>query len=126
MSFILVRSAAGLALLAALTAGCSTAVAAHSSVPKPTATAHSVKPSAKPSVKPSVKPPAPPTTPPPAPPTTPPPAPPTTPPPAPPTTQPPAPPATMPAPPPNPIQQGDGGDHDPDNNGGPSDGDGNI
>jgi hypothetical protein len=30
------------------------------------------------------------------------------------------------APPPNPIQQGDGGDHDSDNNGGPSDGDGNI
>jgi outer membrane biosynthesis protein TonB len=122
MSFTLVRSAAGLALLAALTAGCSTAAAAHSSVPKPTATAHSVKPSAKPSAKPSVKP----SVKPPAPPTTPPPAPPTTPPPAPPTTQPPPPPATMPAPPPNPIQQGDGGDHDPDNNGGPSDGDGNI
>ena len=109
MSFTLVRSAAGLALLAALTAGCSTAAAAHSSVPKPTATAHSVKPSAKPSAKPSV--------------------PPTTQPPAPPTTQPPASPppaATTPAPPPNPIQQGDGGDHDSDNNGGPSDGDGNI
>jgi hypothetical protein len=109
MSFPLARSAAGLALLAALTAGCSTAVAAHSSVPKPTATAHSVKPSAKPSAKPSV--------------------PPTTQPPAPPTTQPPAPPpptATMSAPPPNPISQGNGGDHDPDNNGGPSDGDGNI
>ena len=107
MSFPLARSAAGLTLLAALTAGCSTAAAAHSSVPKPTATTHSVKPSAKPSAKPSV--------------------PPTTQPPAPPTTQPPAPPATtMPAPPPNPIQQGDGGDHDSDNNGGPSDGDGNI
>ena len=107
MSFPLARSAAGLTLLAALTAGCSTAAAAHSSVPKPTATAHSIKPSAKPSAKPSV--------------------PPTTQPPAPPTTQPPAPPATtMPAPPPNPIQQGDGGDHDSDNNGGPSDGDGNI
>jgi hypothetical protein len=26
----------------------------------------------------------------------------------------------------NPIPQGDGGDHDGDNNGGPSDGDGNI
>jgi hypothetical protein len=101
MSFPLARSAAGLTLLAALTAGCSTAAAAHSSVPKPTATAHSVKPSAKPSAKPSV----------------------------PPTTQPPASPppaATTPAPPPNPIQQGDGGDHDSDNNGGPSDGDGNI
>jgi hypothetical protein len=117
MSFPLARSAAGLTLLAALTAGCSTAAAAHSSVPKPTATAHSIKPSAKPSAKPSV------------PPTTQPPAPPTTQPPAPPTTQPPASPppaATTPAPPPNPIQQGDGGDHDSDNNGGPSDGDGNI
>jgi hypothetical protein len=117
MSFPLARSAAGLALLAALTAGCSTAVAAHSSVPKPTATAHSVKPSAKPSAKPSV------------PPTTQPPAPPTTQPPAPPTTQPPASApaaATMAAPPPNPIPQDNGGDHDPDNNGGPSDGDGNI
>ena len=101
MSFPLARSAAGLTLLAALTAGCSTAAAAHSSVPKPTATAHSIKPSAKPSAKPSVAP----------------------------TTQPPASPppaATTPAPPPNPIQQGDGGDHDSDNNGGPSDGDGNI
>jgi hypothetical protein len=105
MSFPLARSAAGLALLAALTAGCSTAVAAHSSVPKPTATAHSIKPSAKPSVPPTTQPPVPPTTQPPA-----------SPPPA----------ATMPAPPPNPIPQGNGGDHDPDNNGGPSDGDGNI
>jgi len=98
MSFPLARSAAGLALLAALTAGCSTAVAAHSSAPKPTATAHSAKPSVKHTTEP----------------------------PAPPTTQPPAPPATTPAPPPNPIPQGNGGDHDPDNNGGPSDGDGNI
>ena len=113
MSFPLARSAAGLTLLAALTAGCSTAAAAHSSVPKPTATAHSIKPSAKPSVPPTTQPPAPPTTQPPAPPTTQPPA---SPPPA----------TTMPAPPPNPIQQGDGGDHDSDNNGGPSDGDGNI
>jgi hypothetical protein len=38
------------------------------------------------------------------------------------------PPPTAPAPPPvmNPIPQGNGGDHDGDNNGGPSDGDGNI
>jgi hypothetical protein len=36
------------------------------------------------------------------------------------------PPATAPAPAANPIPQGNGGDHDPDNNGGPSDGDGNI
>ena len=123
MSFPLARSAAGLRLLAALTAGCSTAVAAHSSAPKPTATAHSVKPPSRAgrqaSAKPSAKPPAPPTTKPPAPPTTQPPAPPPTPPPAPPMT-------TMSAPPPNPIPQGNGGDHDPDNNGGPSDGDGNI
>ena len=61
-----------------------------------------------------------------------PPAPPAT---APPATAPPAPPATAPAPPPptfvptqpaNPIPQGNGGDQDADNNGGPSDGDGNI
>ena len=114
MSLSLVRAAAGLALLAALTAGCSTAVAAHSSAPKPTATAHSAKPSVPPSAKPSVSPTAKPS------------VPPTTQPPAPPTTQPPPPPATMPASPPNPISQGDGGDHDSDNNGGPSVGDGNI
>ena len=118
MSFPLARSAAGLALLAALTAGCSTAVAAHSSAPKPTATAHSAKPSASPIIKPSAKPSVKPSTEPPAPPTTEPPAPPAT--------TPAPPPATMVAPPPNPIQQGDGGDHDADNNGGPSDGDGNI
>jgi predicted lipoprotein with Yx(FWY)xxD motif len=46
--------------------------------------------------------------------------------PAPPATTPPAPPATAPAQPANPIPQGNGGDHDADNNGGPSDGDGNI
>ena len=39
---------------------------------------------------------------------------------------PPAAPATTPAHPANPIQQGNGGDQDADNNGGPSDGDGNI
>ena len=38
----------------------------------------------------------------------------------------PAPPATAPAQPANPIPQGNGGDQDADNNGGPSDGDGNI
>jgi predicted lipoprotein with Yx(FWY)xxD motif len=63
---------------------------------------------------------------PPAPPATAPPAPPATAPPAPPATAPPAPPATAPAQPANPIPQGNGGDHDADNNGGPSDGDGNI
>jgi len=41
-------------------------------------------------------------------------------------TTPPAPPAAAPAQPANPIPQGNGGDHDADNNGGPSDGDGNI
>jgi hypothetical protein len=53
-------------------------------------------------------------------------APPATTPPAPPTTTPPAPPTTAPAHTANPIPQGNGGDHDADNNGGPSDGDGNI
>jgi hypothetical protein len=123
MSFPLARSAAGLALLAALTAGCSTAVTAHSAAPKPTATAHSAapKPTAtahsaapKPTAtahsgtpKPATTPPSPPAT-------------------TPSATTPAAPPATMPAQPANPIPQGNGGDQDGDNNGGPSDGDGNI
>jgi hypothetical protein len=77
MSFPLARSAAGLALLAALTAGCSTAVTAHPAAPKPTAAAHSAAP------KPTATPPSPPATTPPA----------TTPP----TTTPAAPPATTPA-----------------------------
>ena len=47
-------------------------------------------------------------------------------PPAPPVTTAPAPPSTAPAAPANPIPQGNGGDQDADNNGGPSDGDGNI
>jgi hypothetical protein len=60
--------------------------------------------------------------------TPPPPTPPTT---APTTVPPPPPPTTVPpvAPPPavvNGIAQGNGGDHDPDNNGGPSDGDGSL
>jgi hypothetical protein len=38
----------------------------------------------------------------------------------------PPPPTMAPAPPANPIPQGNGGDQDADNNGGPSDGDGNI
>jgi hypothetical protein len=41
-------------------------------------------------------------------------------------TTPAAPPATAPAQTADPIPQGNGGDHDADNNGGPSDGDGNI
>jgi hypothetical protein len=109
MSFPLARSAAGLALLAALTAGCSSAVTAHSTAPKPTATGRSAAP------KPTATPPSPPATTPAAPPTTKPPA-----------ATPAAPPATTPAPPANPIPQGNGGDQDGDNNGGPSDGDGNI
>ena len=120
MSFPLARSAAGLALLAALTAGCSTAVKAHSTAPKPTATAHSAAPkptatahSAAP--KRTATPPSPPAT-----------TPPATTPAAPPATMPAAPPATKPAQPANPIPQGNGGDQDGDNNGGPSDGDGNI
>ena len=44
----------------------------------------------------------------------------------PPATTPAAPPATAPAHTANPIPQGNGGDQDADNNGGPSDGDGNI
>jgi hypothetical protein len=110
MSFPLARSAAGLALLAALTAGCSTAVTAHSTAPKPAATAHSAAP------KPTATPPSPRAATPPA----------TTPAATPPATTPAAPPATKPAQPANPIPQGNGGDQDGDNNGGPSDGDGNI
>ena len=100
MSFPLARSAAGLALLAALTAGCSTAVTAHSTAPKPTATAHSTAP--KPPAAPVTTPPAAPVT------------------------TPPAPPVTTAPQTANPIPQGNGGDQDADNNGGPSDGDGNI
>ena len=55
-----------------------------------------------------------------------PPTPPATTPPAPPAITPAAPPATAPAHTANPIPQGNGGDQDADNNGGPSDGDGNI
>jgi hypothetical protein len=116
MSFTLARPAAGLALLAALAAGCGTAVTAHSGVPK----THSAAPT------PAATTPAAPspaavahrhrhhhhsrpmhavvTTPP----------------------APPAPVTMQPAPPANPIPQGNGGDQDADNNGGPSDGDGNI
>jgi hypothetical protein len=88
MSFTLIRPAAGLALLAALAAGCGNAVAAqHHGAPKPAASAHQHTM----------------------------------------VTTPPAPPATTPpAPSTNPIPQGNGGDQDADNNGGPSDGDGNI
>jgi predicted lipoprotein with Yx(FWY)xxD motif len=101
------RWATGLALLAALAAGCGTATAshptAHPAKPTPTPAIHSAAPTpatghhhrharrAHPAV-----------------------------------TTPPAPPASAPAPTANPIPQGNGGDQDADNNGGPSDGDGNI
>ena len=103
MSFTLARPAAGLALLAVLAAGCGTAAAAHSSAPGPAAGSHSA--AAKPATahhhhhaRPM----------------------------HPAASTPPAAPATAPAQPANPIPQGNGGDQDADNNGGPSDGDGNI
>ena len=105
MSFTLARPAAGLALLAVLAAGCGTAAAAHSSAPGPAAGTHSA--TAKPAVahhhhhhhaRPVHRA----------------------------ASTPAAPPATAPAQPANPIPQGNGGDQDADNNGGPSDGDGNI
>jgi len=92
MSFTLIRPVAGLALLAALAAGCSNAVAAqHHAAPKPAASAHHTSGPAHATV-----------------------------------TTPPAQPTTAPAKTANPIPQGNGGDQDADNNGGPSDGDGNI
>jgi len=107
MSFTLVRSAAGFALLAVLAAGCGTAAAAHSPAAKPTAPAHSAtaQPTAPanrhqyPTAHATVT--APPSA-------------------------PAAPSVTAPAHTANPIPQGNGGDQDADNNGGPSDGDGNI
>jgi hypothetical protein len=108
MSFTLARPAAGLALLAALAAGCGTA-AAHHAAPSPAgagrhlgsammqtaaepavARHHHARPVQHAAATPAAAP------------------------------------ATAPAQPANPIPQGNGGDHDPDNSGGPSDGDGNI
>jgi hypothetical protein len=109
MSLTLARPAAGLALLAALAAGCGTALGAYHTAPKPAATAHHHGPAmmhaaaapamahhhhARP-VHHAAATPA-------------------------------AAPATAPAQPANPIPQGNGGDQDADNNGGPSDGDGNL
>jgi len=85
MSLTLSRSAAGLALLAALAAGCGTVASAYHAAPKPAVAAHKHHDSA--------------------------------------TVHPTAHPTTHRA---NPIPQGNGGDQDSDNNGGPSDGDGNI
>jgi hypothetical protein len=115
MSLTLTRSAAGFALLAAFAAGCGAAGA----TPKPASSAkatHVAAPATPHAAAthhqaPPVTPPA----------TTPAPAPSTTPPPP-----PPPPPSTMAPPPANPIPQGNGGDQDADNNGGPSDGDGNV
>jgi hypothetical protein len=92
MSFTLIRPAAGLALLAALAAGCGNTVAAQPAAPKPAASAHHHHSGPMHTA----------------------------------VTTPPAPPTTAPAHTANPIPQGNGGDQDADNNGGPSDGDGNI
>ena len=108
MSVTLIRSVAGAALLAALATGCGTAVAAHSAASKP-AVAQPSHPA--PTHTAVTTPPAQPSQP----------APTHTA-----VTTPPAPPTTAPAPPANPIPQGTGGDHDSDNNGGPSDGDGTL
>ena len=78
MSLFLSRSAAGLALLAALAAGCGTAAGVHHAGPKPAAVAHHHHSTAMRSHAA------------------------------------------------NPIPQANGGDHDADNNGLPSDGDGNF
>src|SRR5580692_1249716 len=105
MSLTFIRSAAGAALLAVLAAGCGTAVTAQHAGTKPTAAAqphHSAAAHA-----PVTMPTSPPAT-------------------SAPATTAPAPVTTAPASPANPIPQGNGGDHDPDNNGGPSDGDGNL
>jgi hypothetical protein len=118
MSFTLVRSAAGFALLAAVAAGCGTAVTAHSTAAKPAASAqHHQAPPMHVASTPAVPhrhphhhhhaAPAPAAS---------------TPAPAPVT----APAQTAPAQTANPIPQNNGGDQDADNNGGPSDGDGNI
>jgi hypothetical protein len=109
MSFTFARPAAGLALLAVLATGCGTAAAAHSAAahsaaahsaaPTPTAAAHSATPTPAATRHHHHARPrhAAVTT-----------------------------PATAPAQTANPIPQGNGGDQDADNNGGPSDGDGNI
>jgi hypothetical protein len=94
------------AVLGVTLAACGGGSAAHPAAPKPTSAApshsHSARPSVPVTTPPSAtKPPAPATT-------------------------PAAPPTTAPTHTANPIPQGNGGDQDADNNGGPSDGDGNI
>jgi hypothetical protein len=100
MSLTFIRSAAGAALLAVLAAACGTAVTAQHAGAKPAASA---QPSHWAPAHARVTTPA-----------------------SPPATTAPAPATTAPASPANPIPQGNGGDHDPDNNGAPSDGDGNM
>ena len=101
MSFTLPRSAAGFALLAALAAGCGTGLTYHAA--RPAAAAHHATPNPAAAAHHHrarrVHHAA---------------------------ATPAAPAATAPAQHANPIPQGNGGDQDADNNGGPSDGDGNI
>jgi hypothetical protein len=131
------RSAAGVALLAALAAGCGSVAAMHTSGshPEPSSSAparhhSSSKPAAsaspskapQPAAAPHQAAPPPAMTPPPA--MAPPPAAPAAP--AQPPVMTPVPHQAPPSPPVNPIPQGNAGDHDGDNNGAPSDGDGGI
>ena len=115
MSLTFIRSAAAAGLLAVLAAGCGTAVTAQHAGAKPPAAAqpHHSAPAQAPVTTPA----SPPATTAPAQATTPA---------SPPATTAPAQATTAPAPPANPIPQANGGDHDPDNHGGPSDGDGNL
>src|SRR6266851_629217 len=102
MSLTLTRAAAGFALLAAFAAGCGAAGATQKPASSAKAT-HVTAPATPHAAATHHQ--APPVTPPPT---------------------PPPPPSTMAPPPANPIPQGNGGDQDADNNGGPSDGDGNV
>ena len=99
MSLTTIRSAGVAALLAVLAAGCGTAVTTQHAAAKPTIAARDHQHRAP--MHATTTAPAAPTT-------------------------APAAPTTAPASPSNPIPQGNGGDQDSDNNGGPSDGDGNI
>ena len=98
----------GFALLAVLAAGCGTAAAAHSSAPKPTAAAHSARPQPAAPAHHRPSPPAPVTVT------------------APPSAQAAAPVGLRTCPDRQFHPQGNGGDQDADNNGSPSDGEGNI
>ena len=100
MSFTLIRSAAGAALLAVLAAGCGTAVTAQHAAAGGHQHRAPIHATVTAPASPAITPASPAIT--------------------------PASPAIAPASPANPIPQGNGGDQDADNNGGPSDGDGNI